>query len=77
MPTSTEQHHTPAGRPAKDDALEEIRELFARYRRLARHGVIAERVEPPEERLGQSTDSPPGRAGGASEAPAPGAKPLR
>ena len=26
-------------------ALEEIRQLFARYRRIARHGVVAERDE--------------------------------
>jgi hypothetical protein len=32
-----------------DEALEEIRQLFARYRRLARHGVVAEREETAEE----------------------------
>jgi hypothetical protein len=26
-----------------DEALEEIRRLFARYRRLARHGMVSER----------------------------------
>ena len=30
-----------------EQALEEIRQLFARYRRIARHGVVAERDEPP------------------------------
>ena len=29
-----------------EQALEEIRKLFARYRRIARHGVVAERDEP-------------------------------
>jgi hypothetical protein len=37
------------GRRARTDddaqALEEIRQLFARYRRIARHGVITERDE--------------------------------
>ena len=28
-----------------EQALEEIRQLFARYRRIARHGVVAERTE--------------------------------
>jgi hypothetical protein len=28
-----------------EQALEEIRQLFARYRRIARHGVVAERDE--------------------------------
>jgi hypothetical protein len=29
-----------------EPALEEIRKLFARYRRIARHGVATERDEP-------------------------------
>jgi hypothetical protein len=33
-----------------EQALEEIRQLFARYRRIARHGVVAERDERPESR---------------------------
>ena len=32
------------------EALEEIRRLFARYRRIARHGMVTERDEPAEER---------------------------
>ena len=38
--------------PKSDDreALEEIRRLFARYRRIARHGMVTERDEPVEER---------------------------
>jgi hypothetical protein len=38
--------------PERDDreALEEIRLLFARYRRIARHGMVTERDEPAEER---------------------------
>jgi hypothetical protein len=31
-----------------EQALEEIRQLFARYRQVARHGVVAERNEIPE-----------------------------
>jgi hypothetical protein len=32
-----------------EQALEEIRQLFARYRRIARHGMVSERVERAEE----------------------------
>lgn len=32
-----------------EQALEEIRQLFARYRRIARHGVVAEREETVED----------------------------
>jgi hypothetical protein len=32
-----------------EQALEEIRQLFARYRRIARHGMVAEREETVEE----------------------------
>jgi hypothetical protein len=40
-----------------DEALEEIRRLFARYRRpKQRFGRVAERDEPPEER--QEEDAP-------------------
>jgi hypothetical protein len=35
--------------PSDDEALEEIRRLFARYRRVARHGVVSERDETVEE----------------------------
>ena len=31
-----------------EQALEEIRQLFARYRQVARHGVVTERNESPE-----------------------------
>jgi hypothetical protein len=37
-------------RPDDAQALEEIRKLFARYREIARHGVVAERDEGPESR---------------------------
>ena len=30
-----------------EQALEEIRQLFARYRQVARHGIVAERNEAP------------------------------
>ncbi|HET8759364.1 MAG TPA: hypothetical protein VFM58_25320 [Solirubrobacteraceae bacterium] len=32
------------------EALEEIRRLFARYRRIARHGMVTERDEPVQDR---------------------------
>jgi hypothetical protein len=32
-----------------EQALEEIRRLFARYRQIARHGVVTERDETAEE----------------------------
>jgi hypothetical protein len=32
-----------------EQALEEIRQLFARYRRIARHGRVTERTETTEE----------------------------
>jgi hypothetical protein len=32
-----------------DQALEEIRQLFARYRRIARHGMVAEREDTVED----------------------------
>jgi hypothetical protein len=38
-------------RDTRDDetqALEEIRQLFARYRQIARHGIVAEHAEPVE-----------------------------
>jgi hypothetical protein len=33
-----------------EQALEEIRQLFARYRRIARHGMVTERDERADER---------------------------
>jgi hypothetical protein len=33
-----------------EQALEEIRQLFARYRQVARHGIVAERDDTAEER---------------------------
>jgi hypothetical protein len=39
-----------------EQALEEIRQLFARYRRIARHGVVTERddrADEPEEAYAQ------------------------
>jgi hypothetical protein len=39
-----------AGKGGDEQALEEIRQLFARYRRIARHGMVTERDEPAEER---------------------------
>jgi hypothetical protein len=32
----------------ESQALEEIRQLFARYRQIARHGVVADHAEPTE-----------------------------
>jgi hypothetical protein len=47
-------------RDTRDDeeALEEIRLLFARYRRMARHGMVTERVEQAGPRAGESKDVP-------------------
>jgi hypothetical protein len=47
-------------RDTRDDeeALEEIRLLFARYRRIARHGMVTERDEPAEPGTGKSKDVP-------------------
>jgi hypothetical protein len=36
-------------RSDEEQALDEIRQLFARYRRIARHGVVAEREETAED----------------------------
>ena len=36
-------------RSGDEEALEEIRQLFARYRQIARHGMVTERSERPEE----------------------------
>ena len=60
----------PDHRPQKHDdeqALEEIRQLFARYRRIARHGVVAERDERPPGRAVALT----GRVRHSRDAPAP------
>jgi hypothetical protein len=48
MEDAREQEPEAAG--GDDQALEEIRKLFARYRRIARHGMVTERDEPAEER---------------------------
>lgn len=47
-------------RDTRDDeeALEEIRLLFARYRRMARHGMVTDRVEQAEPRDEESKDVP-------------------
>lgn len=37
-----------------EQALEEIRRLFARYRRIARHGMVTERDAPHEDRAVES-----------------------
>jgi hypothetical protein len=43
--------HKPGTRIRPDDAhaLEEIRQLFARYRRIARHGVVSEHDQSTDE----------------------------
>jgi hypothetical protein len=43
-----------------DDSLglEEIRQLFARYRRIARHGIVAEHAEPAEARAEEAHGAP-------------------
>jgi hypothetical protein len=50
--TDRDQHAT------EEQALEEIRLLFARYRRAARHGMVTERDEPVEPRATDSEDAP-------------------
>jgi hypothetical protein len=46
---SDDREHEVETSPAGDDqALEEIRQLFARYRRIARHGMVTERDESDE-----------------------------
>ena len=41
-----------------EEALEEIRLLFARYRRVARHGMVTEHDEPIESRGAESSAVP-------------------
>jgi hypothetical protein len=41
-----------------EEALEEIRVLFARYRQIARHGMVAEHDEQTEPRAGNPLDVP-------------------
>jgi hypothetical protein len=50
-----------------EQALEEIRQLFARYRRIARHGVVAER----DERSQTRTVALTARVRHSRDAPAP------
>jgi hypothetical protein len=42
----------------EQQALEEIRLLFARYRQMARHGMVTEREEHAELRVEESKDTP-------------------
>jgi len=46
MSTGPAETRDEAKRRDDEQAREEIRELFARYRRLARHGMVRERHEP-------------------------------
>jgi hypothetical protein len=39
-------------------ALEEIRQLFARNRQIARHGVVVEHAEPAEARAAEVSGAP-------------------
>jgi hypothetical protein len=56
-----EQRPTRGLKRDNDQALEEIRRLFARYRRLARHNVVRERDRDddrrPDDRLAGTTGS--------------------
>ena len=54
-----EREPDPAFRRDDEQALEEIRRLFARYRRLARHGVVRERDEQDEDRVLEPADGGP------------------
>jgi hypothetical protein len=53
----------PDVRHKDDEALEEIRRLFARYRQTARHGQVSERGESAEASADEARDAPaePGR----------------
>jgi hypothetical protein len=58
MSTGTAQSRDEAKRRADEQAREEIRELFARYRRIARHGMVSERDDERAPRPPQR-DTPP------------------
>jgi hypothetical protein len=45
-------------RDAETQALEEIRQLFARYRQIARHGAVVERQEPAGARAEEPNGAP-------------------
>jgi hypothetical protein len=45
-------------RPPDEDALKEIRLLFARYRQMARHGMVTERDAQTESRTAEPGDVP-------------------
>jgi hypothetical protein len=50
---------------ARDEqALKEIRDLFSRYRRLARHGMVSDRFDRDSER--DPAEAPPDRERAAS-----------
>jgi hypothetical protein len=59
MSTGTAQPRDESERRADEQAREEIRELFARYRRIARHGTVSERDEQPAPRPPQRGTPPP------------------
>jgi hypothetical protein len=49
VPVGEDRENEPdPGRTDDEQALEEIRQLFARYRRIARHGMVTERDESAE-----------------------------
>jgi hypothetical protein len=51
-----EREPDPAFRRDDEQALEEIRRLFARYRRLARHNVVRERDDEEHDRVLEAAD---------------------
>jgi hypothetical protein len=53
-----EREPDPAFRRDDEQALEEIRRLFARYRRLGRHGVVRERDENEDDRVLEADRGP-------------------
>jgi hypothetical protein len=57
MYTRTEPESAEANLDRDDLALEEIRELFARYRRLARVEAVTERDKPSAERSDRAGDT--------------------
>jgi hypothetical protein len=46
---AVDQEPDQQARREDEEAVDEIRRLFARYRRIARHGQVSERDEPRDE----------------------------
>jgi hypothetical protein len=57
MSVATEPHRDLKGQD--EQALKEIRDLFSRYRRLARHGMVSDRFDRGRERDPDETPADP------------------